>query len=354
MLRDSLEELARIKEPEARSRLIRALVAEYARSEDHEPTEIEKELFCKIVLSVFEQLDRGARYELVVRLAKTDRITSELADRLAQEDFELSEPVIESSPMVSAKALEYLARHGSDRHKLAVAHRPGLSEEIIDTLIARGQRPVVHTLLANENAPISIRAILALLIFANTEAEVLGGLARRALNDQDFRSTLTMVIDNDCPLAPPPLKRALENDDLERLAKNVSESTGVDEIEIDGHVYSRHEASVQIASGELSFDSMLLTLFEQKRVDAAVWLISRKVNLESDVVLDTFRSDSDAAVMMLMLRTGINDTTYRDFLKARCNWLERSTRNIHDLARRYKLEFQKRNYAQPDAAKMPV
>ena len=80
MLREQLEQLARIKEPEARSKLIRTLVGEYARSEDHEPTEMERELFSRIVLSVFDQLDRAARYELVVRLAKTDRIIPDLVE----------------------------------------------------------------------------------------------------------------------------------------------------------------------------------------------------------------------------------------------------------------------------------
>ena len=114
MLREQLEQLARIKEPEARSKLIRTLVGEYARSEDHEPTEMERELFSRIVLSVFDQLDRAARYELVVRLAKTDRIIPDLADRLAQEDYELSEPVIECSPMISQNGLMQIAKNGGN------------------------------------------------------------------------------------------------------------------------------------------------------------------------------------------------------------------------------------------------
>ena len=354
MLRESLEELAKIREPAARSKLIRALVAEYARSIKHEPSELEKDLFCKIVLSVFDQLDRAARYELVVRLAKTHRITSELADRLAQEDYELSEPVIECSPAVSEGALMKLARSGADRHRVSIAKRPGLSEALIDTLIARGPRPVIHMLLANQDVSISVRATLALLIFANSEANVLSGLAKRALSDEDFLETLNLVVESECPLVPPPLISALERGTLEKLVKGIDETNGDTSIEIDGHIYSRHEASVQIANGELSFDAILLTLFDQQRVDAAAWLISRKINLDSTVILDTFRSDSDAAVMMLMLRTGIRDATYRDFLKARCLWLERSTRNIHSLVTRYKSEVAKHGIQKTFADKIPV
>ncbi|CTQ68198.1 DUF2336 domain-containing protein [Roseibium alexandrii] len=342
MLIEQLEQLARIKEPEARSKLIRTLVGEYARSEDHDPTENERELFSRIVLSVFDQLDRSARYELVVRLAKTNRIIPDLADRLAQEDFALSEPVIECSPVISQDALMAIATNGGDDKRAVMAHRADLSEEVTDKLIARSARPVVHALLENLDAPFSVRGVLALLIFANTEVEVLGGLARRALRDSEFLETQMQILETNCPIFPAPLKRAIEEDTLEKLAAQINNiKRGEGDIEIDGIIYSRHEASVQIANGELSFDAILRTLFEEQRLDAAIWLISRKINLSDDVVSDTLKSDADGAIMRLMLQTGIHEKTYRDFLKARCEWLDRSTRSIPELVMRYKKELKK-------------
>ena len=341
MIQQQLEQLARLKEPEARSKLIRALVGEYARSDDHEPSELERELFSKIVLSVFEQLDREARYELVVRLAKTDRITSELADRLGQEDYELSEPVIECSPVISQKALAEIAKTGPNNKRLSAARRPDLNEDVTDTLIARSSRDVVHALLDNLDAPFSVRGTLALLIFANTEAEVLAGIAKRAIRDEEFLETQMYVLETNCPLIPPPLKKALESGELQRLANAMNDLERDGDIELEGIFYSRHEANIQIANGELSFDAILRTLFEQERLDAAIWLISRKINLADDVVADTLKSDADGAIMRLMLQTGIHEKTYRDFLKARCEWLDRSTRSIPELVMRYKAEMKK-------------
>ncbi|MBN9671392.1 DUF2336 domain-containing protein [Roseibium aggregatum] len=351
MIQQQLEQLARIREPEARSKLIRTLVGEYARSQDYDPTDLERDLFSRIVLSVFDQLDRAARYELVVRLAKTDRIISELADRLAREDYALSEPVIECSPVISQSALLGLAKNGGDDKRLSVARRPDLSEEISDTLIARSSRNVVHSLLHNMDAPFSVRGTLALLIFANTEVEVLAGIAKRALKDEDFLETLTYVLETNCPLIPPPLKKALETGDLERLAHLIDDLERDGDIELDGVLYCRHEASIQIANGELSFDAILRTLFEEQRLDAAIWLIGRKINLSDDVVSDTLKSDADGAILRLMLQTGIHEKTYRDFLKARCQWLDRSTRAIPELVMRYKAELKKPRHSgtQPPA-----
>ncbi|CTQ52266.1 hypothetical protein LP7551_00783 [Roseibium album] len=350
MIHEQLEQLARLKEPEARSKLIRTLVGEYARSEDIEPSEMERELFSKIVLSVFDQLDRDARYELVVRLAKTDRIISELADRLAQEDYDLSEPVIESSPMISQQALTRIAKNGGDDKRLSVARRNDLSEEICDTLIARSSRNVVHELLDNTDAPVSVKATLALLIFANTEPAVLGGIAKRALKDEEFLETQKYVVETNCPLVPARLKKAIEEDDLESLAASIGDLQRDGGVSLEGSQYSRHEASIQIANGELSFDAILRTLFEEERMDAAIWLIGRKINLADDVVSDTLKSDADGAIMRLMLQTGIHEKTYRDFLKARCEWLDRSNRTIAELVMRYKAELKKPHYA---AAQQP-
>lgn len=351
MLIAQLEQLARIKEPEARSSLIRTLVGEYARSEDHEPSENERELFSRIVLSVFDQLDRNARYELVVRLAKTSRIIPDLADRLAKEDFALSEPVIECSPVISQEALMEIALTGGNDKRHVMAHRSDLTEEITDKLIARSARPVVHALLDNLDAPLSVRGVLAMLIFANTEVEVLGGLARRALRDEDFLEIQKQILETNCPIFPAPLKRAIEENTLEKLAAQIGDiKRGENNIEIDGVMYSRHEASVQIANGELSFDAILRTLFEKKRLDAAIWMISRKINLADDVVSDTLKSDADGAIMRLMLQTGIHEKTYRDFLRARCEWLNRSTRSIPDLVMRYKAELKKPRMAAAAAA----
>ncbi|PVB59307.1 DUF2336 domain-containing protein [Labrenzia sp. 011] len=350
MIHQQLEQLARIREPEARSKLIRALVGEYARSEDHQPSETERELFSGIVLSVFDQLDREARYELVVRLAKTDRIISALADRLAQEDYALSEPVIECSPMMSPNGLMTIARAGGNDKRLSVARRKDVSEEICDTLIARGNRNVVHALLNNPHVPFSVRGTLALLIFANTEPEVLGGIARRAIRDEEFLRTQMEILETNCPLLPPPLKTALETGDLQRLANSIEDQPRDGDIELDGVNYSRHEASIQIANGELSFDAILRTLFEQERIDAAIWLISRRINLADEVVSDTLKSDADGAIMRLMLQTGIHEKTYRDFLKARCEWLGRSTRSIPELVMRYRAELRSPGHYRPQLA----
>ncbi len=335
-MKNELEHLAKIKEPEARSQLVRMLVSQYSQAVDREPNENEKELFSNIVLCVFDQLDRDTRYELVVRLAKTDRINTELAHRLAQEDIELSEPVITHSPVISLETLKQIARRGPEAKREAMAKRADLTEDITDTLVAKSARKVVHMLLKNPDVPFSDRAVIAMMIFANTEAEMLASMAERAMNDARFRQTQEAIVESHEPLVPAPLARALRKDELAKLTRNIQIQADNDEVTIDGVAYCRHEASVQIANGELSFDAILKTLCEQNRMDVAIWHIARKLSMKPDLVRDALKSDSDGAVMLLMLQTGIDDRTYRVFLKTRCAWLDRSTRSVPDMVMRFK------------------
>jgi uncharacterized protein (DUF2336 family) len=322
MIRDRLEELARIREPSARSELVRLLSAQYADKLEREPTDAERYLFSGLVLDVFEQLEHSVRLDIVVRLARTERITQPLDDRLAEEPFDLCEPVLEHSPVVSTEKLIEVSRKRSDHHRLAIARRIRVPKEVVDTLVARGTFPVLNALLQNDGSEFAVRALLALLILAGSDQRLLGALALRCAQDDGFRDDLRMISQTDCPLMPPELEKALDDDEtLTRIASRAVADDRDAGLEIGGEQLSKHEVRIQIASGELSFENILLTLLERKDMDAIVWLVSRHLSLRDGSVRDTFASQAGGAVAMLMKETGVGHKTYGKFLKFRCEWL---------------------------------
>ncbi|MCA1242520.1 DUF2336 domain-containing protein [Stappia stellulata] len=329
MFRERLEELARIREPSARSELVRLLSAQYADKLEREPSDTERFLFSSLVLDVFDQLDHSVRLDIVVRLARTDRITSALADRLATEAFDLSEAILEHSPVISDEKLVDVVRSRSDRHRLAIARRDKVPEKIVDALIARGAFPVVNALLQNDGAQFAVRAMLALLILSNGDQRLLGAMAQRCINDEEFREDLRLVSQTDCPLMPAELEKALDDcAALERIAQRTVIDDRDAGLEIEGEHLSKHEVRIQIASGELSFENILLTLMEREDMPAIIWLVSRHLNLRDSTVRDTFASQADGAVAMLMKETGIGHKTYGKFLKLRCAWLGVGTTGV--------------------------
>ncbi|MHC5652775.1 DUF2336 domain-containing protein [Stappia sp. ICDLI1TA098] len=329
MIRQQLEELARIREPSARSELVRLLSAQYADKLEREPSEVERTLFSSLVLDVFDQLDHSVRLDIVVRLARTDRITSPLADRLAEESFDLSEPVLQHSPVISEEKLVEVARHRSDRHRLAIARRQNVPNRISDTLVARGGFQVINALLHNDGAAFNVRALLALLIQSNSDPRLLAALARRCAGDDLFREELRMIGEADCPLMPPELEKALDDPDrLRQIADRAVTDKREAEMEVDGETLSKHEVRIQIAAGELSFETILLTLIERQDMDAIIWLVARHLSLRESTVRDTFASQADGAVALLMKETGIRPKSYGAFLRFRCAWLGVGTSSV--------------------------
>lgn len=322
MIRERLEQLARTREPSARSELVRLLSAQYADKLEREPTEAERHLFSGLVLDVFDQLDHSVRLDIVVRLARTGRITPSLADRLTEEPFDVSEPVLEHSPVVSPDKLLEVSRTRTNRHRLAIARRPEVPSHIVDTLIARGTFPVINALLHNRGAEFAVRAMLAVLILSGSDRRLLGALAHRCTEDDAFRDDMRMISETDCPLMPDDLERAL--DDPQELGKLAERAVADDRdagLEIAGEHLSRHEIHIQIASGELSFESIFLTLVDRKDMNGIIWLVSRHLSLRDSSVRDTFASQAGGAVAMLMKETGIGHKAYGKFLRLRCDWL---------------------------------
>nr|WP_244327788.1 DUF2336 domain-containing protein [Roseibium sp. RKSG952] len=340
-MQEHLLDLARLKAPEARSELVRQLMAEYHRSGDRVPTEVEKDLFCKIVVTVFDQLSTRVRAELAAGLARTEHLTPELADKLAFDQFDISRPVIESCKSVSHDTLLRLAREGSDLHRMALASRHDLTEDISDVLVARGARTVCHILLANLAAPISLRASVAILIFATHEHDTLAALAKRALQDQAFRKTQEQIIETRFPMVPPVLVSAIETDGLDRLAASCP-SLKNDPVRL----FARAAPNTgprqwHLPGGDLSFDALVQALLNEDRLDAVIWLISRELGLSLKAVTETVHSHANITIMMLLLQAGISTRTYRCFLERRCALLDRGTREIPALVSRFKSERQR-------------
>ncbi len=340
MMREHLEKLARTRDPNARSELIRLLSAQYAAQRDQKTTSQERNLFCALVLDVFEQLNQETRMDIVVRLAKTSRITTELADRLTRENFELSEPVFEHSPMVSHHRLMEVVQAGPDRRRVAIARRSSLPASLVDRLLAQGSFPVVNALLQNPGAHFSTRALLALLIQIASNAPLMGALAQRCVADETFDADMKLIAETDCPLVPPPLRKALFDasamDELIKTAITDAKDTG---LTIAGQKLTRHEIRIQIASGELSFEAILLTLIKQDRMDAIIWLTARQLNLRDAAVRDTFSSGIDGAIAVLMKSASVSPTTYGLFLRLRNSWLGRSQAGVADAIMRYKTMY---------------
>lgn len=77
---------------------------------------------------------------------------------LANDDVEVAGPILLKSGVLRDADLMEIIKHRSTEHRLKIAGRNGLSEEVADALVENGEEDVIEALLNNDDAVLSRRA----------------------------------------------------------------------------------------------------------------------------------------------------------------------------------------------------
>lgn len=146
--------LAQEKSVSARTALLENIsdlfLSPEGRLNDHERALMNDVLF-KLVNSV----EKSVKKELSRRLADVEDISPELAAKLANDSIDIAEPMLSQCKVLRDEQLIEIVRNRTDAHRMAIAIRSHVSEEVSSELIERGSEDVVEALIRNDNAKIS-------------------------------------------------------------------------------------------------------------------------------------------------------------------------------------------------------
>ena len=153
-----LVDLARQKTAESRRQLLDNMsdmfIANENRLNDHE-----RALMGDILVKLIGNIETAVRRQLSERLSEVDSTPPEVIRLLANDMIEIARPVLEHSKVLQNEDLVEIIRHRTDEHRLAIALREGVEEEVSDALVEYGDQDVVEALLRNPDAEISRRAM---------------------------------------------------------------------------------------------------------------------------------------------------------------------------------------------------
>jgi uncharacterized protein (DUF2336 family) len=153
-----LVDLARQKTAESRRLLLDNMsdmfIANENRLNDHE-----RALMGDILVKLIGNIETAVRRQLSERLSGVDSAPPEVIRLLANDMIEIARPVLERSKVLHNEDLIEIVRHRTDEHRLAIALREGIDEEVSDELIQYGDQDVIEALLKNPDAEISRRAM---------------------------------------------------------------------------------------------------------------------------------------------------------------------------------------------------
>ncbi len=151
---DQLLGLARNKSAEGRRRLLDT-VTDLFSEESHYLNERERALMTDILCKLIRDVEMRVRRELSERLAQRDDAPLEIVKLLANDEIEVSRPVLLTSNVLRDIDLIEIVRHRTQQHQLSIAMRREVSEQVSDALVEAGNADVIKALLDNPNARIS-------------------------------------------------------------------------------------------------------------------------------------------------------------------------------------------------------
>lgn len=157
-----LYDLAKQKSDDSRRTLVEN-ISDLFLTPEGRLNEHQRMLMTDILFKLVSELETVVRRELADVLVVQDSVPAELLNLLANDQIEIARPILEQSGLLRDQDLIEIIKVRSDDHRLCIAIRARLSEEVSDALIREGSADVVEALLKNQDAAISEHAMAYLV-----------------------------------------------------------------------------------------------------------------------------------------------------------------------------------------------
>lgn len=140
----------------------------------------------EVLCQLAELVETEARAHVAKLLAPLDRAPGNVVVKLANDEFEVAQPLLEFSNVLSDDDLIEIVANQSEDHRVAIAGRPQVTERVGDAIVEHGQTASVHRLVRNTNAELGQQALERLVERATNDAEMAKDL--RGREDIDWQS----------------------------------------------------------------------------------------------------------------------------------------------------------------------
>jgi uncharacterized protein (DUF2336 family) len=154
----TLLRLAADRTPSARASLTMA-ISDLFLPEGGRLTEHERAMMQDVLGKLVTAIEIDVRANLAEAVMRSNIGLPELERMLANDTIEVARPILEQSRVLADADLITIIKQRTDEHRLAIAMRNLVSENVTDALVQSSGNDVIETLLRNPNAMISRRAM---------------------------------------------------------------------------------------------------------------------------------------------------------------------------------------------------
>jgi hypothetical protein len=140
----------------------------------------------EVLCQLAELVETEARAHVAKLLAPLERAPGTVVVKLANDDIEVAQPLLEFSSVLSDDDLiDIIGRHG-EAHRVAIAGRQSVTERVGEAIVEYGDKTSVVRLVRNSNAEFDKATLEKLVERATQDAEIAADLRGRP--DIDWKS----------------------------------------------------------------------------------------------------------------------------------------------------------------------
>ena len=140
----------------------------------------------EVLCQLAELVEAEARAHVAKLLAPLDRAPGTGVVQLANDEFQVAQPLLDFSNVLSDDDLIDIVASQSEAHRVAIAGRSTVAERVGEAIVEHGQTASVHRLVRNANAELGRATIERLVQRASGDAAMAADL--RGRDDIDWKS----------------------------------------------------------------------------------------------------------------------------------------------------------------------
>ena len=140
----------------------------------------------EVLCQLAELVESEARVHVAKLLAPLDRAPGNVVVKLANDEIEVAQPLLEFSNVLSDDDLIEIIANQTEEHRLAIAGRQQVPERVGEAIVEHGETASVIKLVRNTNAELGQQALERLAERAASDAAIAADL--RGRGDIDWKS----------------------------------------------------------------------------------------------------------------------------------------------------------------------
>ena len=139
----------------------------------------ERAVTADLLIEMLRDASPDERLKVSRRLASLTEPPAQLARLLLHDEPTVARPLLEDCESLSDAELLDCARTAGSEHRLMIAARKGLSEVVVEALVAAGEVKAIELVLANRDAKIGHAGLEALVVISRDAPALVPALLRR-------------------------------------------------------------------------------------------------------------------------------------------------------------------------------